>query len=249
MMGLRNQLLGAALSTSMAFGAPGLAEAAPTNYYPGTETATDCPTSVKNLGEVTPTCMKAAQALLRADGFVDPTIAYAVGAFQIEAGITSQNQSGFGNIGPATYSSIMSGAGIAKMNSAKDKRNNAVVIDKSDQTIVAYRYGKVLLADLTSTGKSTSYQDRETADGSFVVQRSRTSESGWVHSDLEANGAEPQLYRPRYVNGKVAVHGTRVVSHLGRKDSHGCARTNPSFQDALIAAGVLDIGDTVIIQE
>ncbi len=221
----------------------------PTSTIPSTTTANTtpspnaCPTNVTSSGEISVACRNEAVNKLRAGGFVDESLARAVKAFQIEAGVSGNGQAGFGVLGPKTYSSIMSGSGFNTINATAELQNG-IFIDLSDQTLKMYKNGSLVVGALVSTGKD----GMETRTGSKKIQRTRTDEDGWVTSDLQAAGTDPAMYKPYYFDGGQAIHGTRVESKLGTPASSGCARTDNLVQDTLIAKG-MKVGMKVIVQE
>jgi N-acetylmuramoyl-L-alanine amidase len=58
--------------------------------------------------------------------------------------------------------------------------------------------------------------------------------------DPGPNGA---LYRPKYFNGGIAVHGSPSIP--GHPASHGCARLHDRAMDHLWSTGALDLGGAV----
>ena len=143
----------------------------------------------------------------------------------------------------------MSGKGKATLDAATDKILNGIVIDKSDQTLMAYVDGTLKLASLISTGLSVEGSNRETRVGKFTISRTRTDEDGWVRSSLQDATAEPAMYIPYYFSGGQAIHGSKAESKLGQKASHGCTRTPKNIQDELISQNLLFVSQVVVVQE
>ncbi len=82
----------------------------------------------------------------------------------------------------------------------------------------------------TSTGAPAT----PTPPGDFVVQR-----------EIDGLRRAPlgDLYRPKYFNGGVAVHGSSSIP--GYAASHGCARLSNPAMDLLWASGLVEVGTAV----
>ena len=103
--------------------------------------------------------------------------------------------------------------------------------------------GSVQWAINTSTGNGEAYTSSAggaaravTPPGSFVVQR-----------EIDGLREAPlgTLYRPKYFNGGIAVHGSGSIPAFPA--SHGCARVTNSAMDMLWAGGAMDIGTPVTL--
>jgi peptidoglycan hydrolase-like protein with peptidoglycan-binding domain len=103
-------------------------------------------------------------------------------------------------------------------------------IDLGRQLLLIVRGGRVLHAINTSTGRS----GWATPAGSYRVQR---AVDGVRHAPLG------DLYRPRYFNGGIAIHGSWSIP--GYPASHGCARVSNAAIDMLWASGLLALGSPV----
>jgi lipoprotein-anchoring transpeptidase ErfK/SrfK len=108
--------------------------------------------------------------------------------------------------------------------------------------------GKTLWALNTSTGSGIPYSatnhndptkietgDAQTPDGLFQTNRERPE--GWWEGDLG------RIYRPKYFNGGIAIHGmTSVPNHPA---SHGCVRVSTMAMDYIWANNLIPLHTTV----
>jgi hypothetical protein len=114
-------------------------------------------------------------------------------------------------------------------------------VDLDRQLLLVVRDGEVRWAFNTSTGNGEAY-DRpsggtgvaRTPRGKFEVQRQI---DGLRRAELG------DLYRPKYFNGGIAVHGSGSVP--ARPASHGCVRLTNAAMDLLWSSGVAAIGTPV----
>jgi peptidoglycan hydrolase-like protein with peptidoglycan-binding domain len=109
-----------------------------------------------------------------------------------------------------------------------------VEVDKAKQLLFIVQNGMTIWTFNTSTGSGIPYSapnkndptkietgDAVTPDGLFKTTRERPE--GWWDGDLGS------IYRPKYFNGGIAVHGMTVVpSH---PVSHGCVRLSTGAMD------------------
>jgi lipoprotein-anchoring transpeptidase ErfK/SrfK len=98
------------------------------------------------------------------------------------------------------------------------------------QLLFLVRGGAVQWVINTSTGTSRT----PTPPGDFAVQREI---DGVRHAPLG------DLYRPKYFNGGVAVHGSPSIP--GYPASHGCARVSNAAMDFLWSSGLIEVGTPV----
>ncbi|MFB9724088.1 L,D-transpeptidase [Planobispora longispora] len=95
----------------------------------------------------------------------------------------------------------------------------------------------------TSTGSGRTYtvggvvRRAVTLRGTYTVFR---QVNGWDRGPLGS------LYRPRYFNGGIAVHGYGAVPPYPA--SHGCVRVSVSAMDWIWSSSWLKIGHTVVIR-
>jgi len=117
-----------------------------------------------------------------------------------------------------------------------------VEIDKTHQVVLVVRGGRTQWVFNTSTGteKPYTYAGRQyladTPPGTFRVTRQidgiRVSHLG-------------RLYRPRYFNGGIALHGSSSVPAYPA--SHGCVRLTNAAMDFFWANGIAEVGSTVVV--
>ena len=154
------------------------------------------------------------------DGTYGHATQQAVMAFQKAAGIGRD-----GIAGDVTLAAL-DGAARPQARSTVD----GAEIDLARQLLLIVRGGRVLYAINTSTGRS----GWATTPGAYRVQRAI---DGVRHAPLG------DLYRPRYFNGGIAVHGSSSIPAYPA--SHGCARVSNAAMDMLWAAGLLAIDSPV----
>jgi peptidoglycan hydrolase-like protein with peptidoglycan-binding domain len=114
-------------------------------------------------------------------------------------------------------------------------------IDLARQVLFVVEGGRVMWAINTSTGNGEAYISSSggearavTPPGQFRIQRQI---DGLREAPLGT------LYRPKYFNGGIAVHGSGSIP--ANPASHGCARVTNSAMDMLWASGVAEIGTPV----
>jgi peptidoglycan hydrolase-like protein with peptidoglycan-binding domain len=114
-------------------------------------------------------------------------------------------------------------------------------IDLSRQVLFVVEGGQVKWAINTSTGNGEAYTSSSggqaqavTPPGQFRIQR-----------EIDGLREAPlgTLYRPKYFNGGIAVHGSGSIP--ANPASHGCARVTNSAMDMLWSSGVAEIGTPV----
>lgn len=117
-----------------------------------------------------------------------------------------------------------------------------VEIDKDRQLLFLVVDGRVEWALNTSSGSGQYYLEQNQKDptrweagrsltpsGRFVVNRERPD--GWWSGDLG------EIYRPKYFNGGIAVHGSRSIPNYPA--SHGCVRVSTAAMDMIWATGLV----------
>ena len=127
-----------------------------------------------------------------------------------------------------------------------------VEVDKTRQLLFVVVDGKVLWAFNTSTGNGEEYTEPDkntpgemvhdvalTPDGLHSFYREKPE--GWWEGDLG------QLYRPKYVVGGVAVHGSNSVPNYPA--SHGCVRVTVPAMDFIWDSGIMPLGMPVWVHE
>ena len=148
----------------------------------------------------------------RADGKFGSTTEQAVYAVQKAAGLTRD-----GVVGPRTQRALDAGV----LPSARSKTGHVVEISLTKQLLMFVDDGRVTAVLNTATGSDQHYQQNgrtflaDTPPGRFRVGRQI---DGWRHAPLGL------LWRPKYFNGGIAVHGAASVPPYPA--SHGCARVS-----------------------
>jgi N-acetylmuramoyl-L-alanine amidase len=168
------------------------------------------------------------------DGDYGPATAHAVTALQKVAGLSRD-----GVLGPRTAKALA--AGIKPR--ARSTRGDVIEVDLAHQVVLVVRHGHVRLTFDTSTGSGQYYtsQGRRkhavTPKGTFKVYY---VVDGWDPGPLG------RLYRPRYFNGGIAIHGYPSVP--SQPASHGCVRVTIGAMDYLWSSKLLPIGRTVLVR-
>ncbi|MBR8742225.1 L,D-transpeptidase family protein [Nocardiopsis sp. MG754419] len=170
-----------------------------------------------------------------ADGEFGLHTEHAVLALQKAAGIDRD-----GIVGPATRAALDEGT----VPSASTDSGSVVEIDLERQLLLVVTDGEVQSVIHTSTGSGQPYEGSDgderiavTPEGSYAVFRDVDS---W---DPGPYGA---LYRPKYFNGGIAVHGYPSVP--AQPASKGCARVSLAAMDWLWEQGHLDVHATVVVR-
>ena len=123
-----------------------------------------------------------------------------------------------------------------------------IEVDKTRQLMFVVVDGRTEWAINVSTGSGVPYVERDatewgkwvrgdsqTPDGIFVVNREYAK--GWRPGDLG------EIYRPKYFNGGIAVHGAyQIPAHPA---SHGCVRVSTPAMDFVWSEDLMPRGSTV----
>jgi hypothetical protein len=167
-----------------------------------------------------------------ADGTYGFLTSQAVMALQKAAGIGRD-----GVFGPATARALANG-----VRPASRTGGTGVEIDKARQLLLVVRGGRVTTILNTSTGNNQpySYQGNTrvatTPSGTFSVFRT---------VDRLDKGPLGDLWRPRYFNGGIAVHGSGSIP--GYPASHGCARLSNPAMNMIWANNLMPVGSSVTV--
>jgi hypothetical protein len=123
-----------------------------------------------------------------------------------------------------------------------------VEVDKARQLLFFIVDGRTMWTMNTSTGNDLPYEEPDknspgevirdvaiTPEGRFKVNRERPE--GWWEGDLG------EIYRPKYFDGGIAVHGSNSVPNYPA--SHGCVRLTVPAMDFVWAQNLMPMGITV----
>lgn len=157
------------------------------------------------------------------DGSFGSLTTQAVMAAQKAAGLSRD-----GVVGPMTLAALEAGTRPTARGGG-----DGVEIDLDRQLLLVVRGGQVRTVLNTSTGVPGRY---DTPPGSFRVQRA-----------IDGLRVAPlgELWRPRYFNGGIAVHGSPSIP--ARPASHGCARLSNAAIDMVWAEDLMPIGSSVTV--
>lgn len=151
-----------------------------------------------------------------ADGHYGDTTTQAVMAVQKASGISAD-----GVMGKQTREALARGVSVSPESSS----GHVVEIDKGKQLAMIVQDGQVQAIFHTSTGSGQQYTSQgqtsvaNTPAGHFTVSR---------QIDGMDNAPLGQLWRPKFFNGGIALHGDASVPPYPA--SHGCARiSNPAI--------------------
>lgn len=170
-----------------------------------------------------------------ADGTYGGLTEQAVLALQKQAGLDRD-----GVAGPRTLRAVAKGT----RPTVGAGRPDRVEIDLERQLLYVVRDGSVRWAISTSTGSGETYES--SYDGLAVaVTPPGTFAVGRVYDGSEV-ARLGTLYRPRYFNGGIAVHGAASVP--GWPASHGCARVSDPAMDLIWSQDLMPVGSTVVVR-
>jgi peptidoglycan hydrolase-like protein with peptidoglycan-binding domain len=116
-------------------------------------------------------------------------------------------------------------------------------IDLDRQVLFVVRGGQVLYAINTSTGNGEAYTS--SSGGQAVAATPAGQFSIYRQIDGLREAPLGTLYRPKYFNGGIAVHGSGSIP--AHPASHGCARVTNSAMDMLWSSGYAEIGTSVLV--
>jgi peptidoglycan hydrolase-like protein with peptidoglycan-binding domain len=166
------------------------------------------------------------------DGTYGQLTRQAVMAFQKVEGLSRD-----GVAGPATQAQLeMAGR-------PSPRGGDGIEIDLERQVIFIVQGGHVQWALNTSTGNGEAYTSSSggtaravTPPGDFRVQH-----------EIDGVREAPlgTLYRPKYFNGGIAVHGSGSIP--ATPASHGCARVTNAAMDMIWSTGAMAIGTPVSV--
>lgn len=166
------------------------------------------------------------------DGQYGHLTAQAVMALQKAAGIGRD-----GVFGPGTRRALQ--AGIRPQSRIG---GTGIEIDKGRQLLLVVRGGRVVTILNTSTGNNEAYSYE--GNSRVATTPSGTYSTFRVVDKLD-KGPLGDLWRPRYFNGGIAVHGSGSIP--GYPASHGCARVSNGAMNMIWANGLMPIGGRVVV--
>ena len=169
-----------------------------------------------------------------ADGNYGQLTRQAVMAFQKAEGLGRD-----GTAGPITQQRLAT----AGRPTPRDPNGDHIEIDLERQVLFVVSGGQVRWAFNTSTGNNEAYTS--STGGTAVA----ATPPGTFTIDREIDGVREAplgtLYRPKYFNGGIAVHGSGSIP--AQPASHGCARLTNAAMDLLWSSGAASIGTTVLV--
>jgi N-acetylmuramoyl-L-alanine amidase len=170
----------------------------------------------------------------RPDGIYGPETAHAVTALQKVAGLSRD-----GILGPMTAKALAAGTKPR----ARSSLGDVIEVYLARQVLLVVHHGHVRLIFDTSTGSGAYY----TSGGRL---KHAVTPKGTFKVYYVVNGWDPgplgRLYRPRYFNGGIAVHGYPSVPPWPA--SHGCVRVTLRAMDYIWSTKLLPIGRTVLVR-
>ncbi len=184
--------------------------------------------------------VKQVQQRLTALGYWNGSADGAYGGLTSQAVMALQKAAGLGRdgvYGPATRRALQNG-----VRPRSRTGGTGIEIDKARQLLLVVRGGNVAMILNTSTGSGERY----TSQGSTRIA---TTPAGTFSTFRSVNhldkGPLGDLWRPRYFNGGIAVHGAGNVP--GYPASHGCARVSNPAMDMIWANNIMPIGGRVTV--
>lgn len=178
--------------------------------------------------------------LAAADGTYDTSTTQAVMAFQKYYGLATD-----GMIGPKTAEALNT---VDALPAPTATAGTLIEVDKTKQLVFVVVDGRALWVLNTSTGTEVPYRKPDqkrpgeyqtgtsvTRPGLFAVTRQRSE--GWWDGDLG------RIYRPKYFDGGIALHGSRSVPQYPA--SHGCVRLSLQAMDWVWESDIVPLGTPV----
>ncbi|MGI9594577.1 MAG: L,D-transpeptidase family protein [Acidimicrobiales bacterium] len=158
-----------------------------------------------------------------ADGVIGPNTAHAVTAFQ-----KAEQLERTGSFDAATVDRLAT----ASRPQARDSAGDVMEVDLARQILMVVSGGQVAWTFDIATGAS----DTPTPTGEFSIYREI---DGIRHAPLGT------LYRPKYFNGGVALHGYTSVP--AQPASHGCVRLTYAAMDFVWESDLAPLGTVVAV--
>jgi peptidoglycan hydrolase-like protein with peptidoglycan-binding domain len=166
------------------------------------------------------------------DGTYGQLTRQAVMAFQKAEGLGRD-----GVAGPDTQGRLAT----ATRPAARSTSGNVIEIDLARQILFVVQNGQVRWVLNTSTGSGEAYAS---SSGGTAVAATPTGQFT-IYREIDGVREAPlgTLFRPKYFNGGIAIHGAGNVPAYPA--SHGCARVTNAAIDLLWSSGVAEIGTPV----
>ncbi len=147
------------------------------------------------------------------------------------------------------YTAALLASPLARVQ-AQATEGTLVEVDKDRQVLLVVSSGITLWALNASSGNGQYYLEENqkkpgtwesgrsvTPSGTFAVNRERPD--GWWDGDLG------KIYRPKYFNGGIAIHGSGSIPAYPA--SHGCVRVSTAAMDMIWDSGLVPKGTTVVV--
>lgn len=158
-----------------------------------------------------------------------------------QAVVTIQKVGGLsrdGVCGPLTWTRV--DGGIRPR--ARSTRGHVIEVNKATQTLLVVDSGVVKRIYNTSTGSNQRYSS---AGKSLIALTPTGSFRAFREVNAWDSGPLGRLYRPKYFNRGIAIHGYPSVPPIPA--SHGCCRVSLPAMNDLWAAGGLQVGNLVLV--
>ena len=168
------------------------------------------------------------------DGAFGSLTQQAVWAFQKSAGLERD-----GVVGPRTSKALAAG-----VRPRATLSGNGVEIDLDRQILLVVRGGSVRTILNTSTGSGEEYTS--TSGNHAIAKTPRGRFTVYRAVDGEVTNSLGTLWRPRFFNRGIAVHGSQNIPPW--PDSHGCARLSNAAIDMIWASGLMPVGSRVVVR-
>ena len=167
------------------------------------------------------------------DGSFGSLTQQAVWALQKSAGLRRD-----GVVGPKTLKALNNGV------RPRTTISNGVEIDLDRQVLMVVRGGEVRTILNTSTGSGEEYTS--TSGNRAIARTPRGRYTVYRAVDGEVTNSLGTLWRPRFFNRGIAVHGSGNIPPW--PDSHGCARLSNAAINMIWANDLMPIGSRVVVR-
>ena len=131
------------------------------------------------------------------------------------------------------------------------RAGDLIEVDKGRQLLHLIRGGATIWTVNTSTGSDIPYEETNQRDGGIISGDAHTPTGRFrvyrIFSDGWESGQLGELYRPRYFNGGIAVHGAPSIPNFPA--SHGCVRVTTTFMDWIWDANQMPLRSEVWVHD